>query len=286
MLQRVDQALEAGEGEDQSALISSLRERIQALEAEIERLQKEAATPPTPTPVPVPTPTPTPTPVGVVTPAIQDLIDKLPKHPTNRYNTRKLSAIDTLVVHHSAVPPTVGPQRMADYHVKNLEWPGLGYHFMVGEDGIVYQGNHLKTVSYHTGNANGHCVGICFLGNFTNSVPPPEQLRAGAHLVAWLMQELDIELDNVKGHKEMLATQCPGKQWLEGKKWKQMLRREIAAVQQEAAQPAPTPTPVPVPEGGKTLYHYLLFWSHDGKWGDRDWAVSYTHLTLPTNREV
>jgi alkanesulfonate monooxygenase SsuD/methylene tetrahydromethanopterin reductase-like flavin-dependent oxidoreductase (luciferase family) len=63
-----------------------------------------------------------------------------------------------------------------------------------------------------------------------------------------------------------------------------MLRREIAAVQQEGAQPATTPVTTPLPSGGKTLYHYLLFWSHNGKWAERDWvnALGYVAAFHPT----
>jgi hypothetical protein len=204
-------------------------------------------------------------------PPIENLIDRLAKHATKRYGARSLDKITTLVVHHSAVPPSVGPQRIAEYHVDSLDWPGVGYHFLVSEDGILYQGNRLETVSYHAVQANPYGVGICFLGNFTKKVPPPAQLRAGAHLIAWLMQELDVKLDEVVGHKEVLATQCPGAQWLQDREWKQMLRQEIAQVQQEASEP------MPVPEG-KPIFHYMLFWSHDGEWAEQDWINARNYI--------
>lgn len=269
LLAEVEAVLESG-AEDQSALIASLREQIQALEQEIERLQEQI-----PEPVePVPTPPPA---AGIPKPAIQNLVGKLKTHPTRTYNKRKLKDIQYVVVHHSAVAPSVGPERIANYHVDKLDWPGAGYHFFVGEDGIIYQGNTLDTVSYHAVQANPTGVGICFLGSFMKKVPPQAQLRAGAHLVAWLMQELDIALDDVKGHKEVLATSCPGTQWLKGKKWKEMLRQEIAEVQRATEQPGPVP-------GAKPIYHYMLFWSHDGEWAEKDWqsARNYIGTFAPT----
>jgi hypothetical protein len=211
----------------------------------------------------------------VAKPAIQDMVDKLAKHPTKTYGTRPLSDINKLVVHHSAVPPSVGPGRIADYHVEKLDWPGVGYHFFVGEDGILYQGNKLQTVSFHAVQANPTGVGICFLGSFMKKTPPEAQLRAGAHLLAWLMQELDVALDDVIGHKEVLATACPGKQWLDGKKWKAQLRQEITKVQQEAEAGEPGPGPAP---GAKPIYHYLLFWAHDGDWAEQDWINARNYI--------
>jgi N-acetyl-anhydromuramyl-L-alanine amidase AmpD len=174
-------------------------------------------------------------------PAIQDLVGKLPRHATKTYDTRPRSAITTLVVHHSATPPTVTPQRIAEYHVKTMDWPGIGYHFIVSADGTLYQCNALETVSYHATKANPFGVGICFLGDFTSEVPPPAQLKAGAYLVAWLMQELNIDLEHVQGHLAFTATACPGNEWLNDKKWSQMLRQETIRVQEEAAQPKPAP---------------------------------------------
>lgn len=108
---------------------------------------------------------------------------------------------------------------------------------MVGADGIIYQTNRLETVAYHTGGFNMRSVGICFMGDFTSEVPPAPQLRAGAHLVAWLMQKLDLALDGVRGHGEFLKMECPGAQWLSGRVWKRLLRQEVVSVQQEMGVP-------------------------------------------------
>ncbi len=273
LLAEVEAVLEAG-AEDQSALIASLREQIEALQAEIDALKDQLAEP-------EPEPGPLPGPAEIPRPAIQDLIAKLPKHETKTYDSRPLKAIESLVVHHSAVPPKVGPKRIAEYHVNNLDWPGVGYHFLVAKDGVIYQGNALTTVSYHAMEANRRGVGICFLGNFTKKVPPPAQLQAGAHLMAWLMQELDVSLDEVVGHKEAMKapTACPGNQWLGGNEWKDMLRQEIVKVQEETTQPAPAPAP-----GAKPIYHYMLFWSRNGTWAEQDWlnAQNYIGRFQPT----
>jgi len=271
-LTAVETALQAKDA-GQAALVTSLREQIKALQKDIARLRAQPPAQPV-----VTEPHPAPADKGVARPPIQDLRDKLSKHSTEKYGTRPLSDIKTLVIHHSAVPASVTPQRIAAYHVKSLGWPGVGYHFMVAEDGVIYQGNSLQTVSNHAAKVNPRGVGICFLGNFNSVAPPPAQLRAGALLVAWLLQELKLDLDVVKGHKEFMQTACPGNQWLRGKRWKQMLRQEVVKVQ-EGTVSGLLPT-----AADKPIYHYVLFWHHGDSWANRDWASAehYVAAFQPT----
>ena len=270
---QMEAALKA-KGDEQAKLIASLRSQITSLEKQVQNLQAEIERLKKATPVQPPTSTPPPGPVKVSRPAIQDLVDTLPKHATLKYTSRPLSDIQTLVIHHSAVPPTVGPKRIAEYHVNSQNWPGIGYHFLIADDGIIYQTNRLETVSYHAAKVNPRGVGICFLGNFMKQVPPPAQLQAGAHLIAWLLQELKLDLETVKGHQEYMQTSCPGAQWLKGEKWKQMLRREIANVQAGTVQPV-TPTPAPI---ARPIYHYLLFWHHGDRWAAQDFVNAQNYI--------
>jgi outer membrane biosynthesis protein TonB len=167
-------------------------------------------------------------------PSIQYIVDRLPKHETERYGTRTRSSISALVIHHSATPPNVTPERIAQYHITKWEWAGIGYHFLVAADGAIYQTNDLETVSHHAASVNPMGVGICFLGNFTEEVPPADQIRAGAHLVAWLLELLHLDLSSVKGHKEFMQTACPGKTWLEEQTWKESLLQGITQAQEDA----------------------------------------------------
>ncbi len=217
--------------------------------------------------------------VRVIQPPVEDLTEGLPKHKSEEYETRSLEDIQYLVIHHSAVPSFVGPKAIAAYHVRRHEWPGIGYHFVVAEDGTLYQTNTLETVSYHAVKANPYGVGICFLGNFTNKAPPQAQVQAGAHLVAWLLGELNLPIESIKGHKDLMGTACPGKQWLAGEKWKTALYSRVRLVQREQVLPTP-----PEPDESKAIYHYLLFWASGEEWAVRDWlnAINYIGVFRPT----
>lgn len=244
----------------QADLVAGLKGQIEELQTRIQDLQQSTSPQ---------------APATISKPPIEDLSDQLLKHETDEYKTRSLDKIETLVIHHSAVDPSVGAEGIAKYHVKRLDWPGIGYHFLVGEDGTLNQTNALTTVSYQAANMNTRSAGICFLGNFNQVVPPTKQLRSGAHLVAWLLQELDLDLETVKGHKEYMGTACPGKQWLEGQKWKDLLVQEILTVQQANEQDT---------YKLKTLFHYMLFWHHGDGWAEEDWlnAKDYIAAFQPT----
>jgi hypothetical protein len=178
-----------------------------------------------------------PQPVGEIPlPDIDYIVDELMKHPEKVYDTRPIGEIKGVVIHHTATKPSVGPHRCAEWHVQKNGWAGIGYHFMIDPDGGIYQTNRLETVSAQAAAVNGSTIGVCFQGNFQTVVPTEAQIQAGAHLVAFLQQELFIETEEIKGHKEYMATACPGNQWMKGKKWKDALMAEIQYVKARYGQ--------------------------------------------------
>ncbi len=219
--------------------------------------------------------------VFVVKPPINYIADRLPRHPTLRYDRRSRNEITHIAVHHTAAPPHIGPRRIAELHVsedpsRNKEaWPGIGYHFFIHADGTIDQTNDLETVSYHVYRNNHYSLGVVFAGSFMNGVAPtPAQVRAGAHLIAWLMQELGIPQENVWGHKEYPenVTVCPGSEWREGKRWRELLFHNIAQVRSGLM--------------AKPLHHYLLFWQrpYPGPFAEADLknAMPYIRRFRPT----
>ena len=248
----LDAALKA-KRQDQAALIAYLKSRIESLLEEIKELKEKP-------------------PIGpddgsavIERPPIRYVVDQLPKHETERYETRSRSEITSLIIHHSAAPASVLGEQIAAYHIRKWDWPGIGYHFLVGADGTIYQTNTLETVSHHAAAQNRTGVGICFLGNFMVDVPPPEQLTAGAHLVAWLMQDLRLGEEAIRGHREVMQTNCPGNQWLSGKHWKKMLLEEVGNYRRRPEQPDQE-------SADGAIYHYLLLPDNEGDWNEGLWA--------------
>ena len=43
----------------------------------------------------------------------------------------------------------------------------IGYNFLVGEDGNVYEGRGWNTIGVHAPTYNRNIIGICIIGDFT-----------------------------------------------------------------------------------------------------------------------
>ncbi len=191
----------------------------------------------------------------VARPQIRDISHVLPRHPTLQYRRRQLAAITHIAVHHTALAPHVGPERIAQTHVdEDLDrgksaWSGIGYHYFIPADGEILQTQPVALRTHHVDRHNSYAIGVAFAGSFMNgSTPTPQQIHSGARLIAWLLQEFALQLTDVLGHNEFSynSTPCPGSEWLEGKRWRDTLIGEIERVQ-----------------SGVPPYHYVLFPSEE-----------------------
>lgn len=125
-----------------------------------------------------------------------------------------------IVIHHSATPRggAVAFNRMH----QDKGWDELGYHFVIGNgtdtaDGQVEVGPrwpkqkwgaHAKTPNNEF---NERGIGICLVGNFDVERPTPEQMRSLTKLVTYLMKTYHVRPQDVIGHGETKATDCPGR---------------------------------------------------------------------------
>ena len=50
-------------------------------------------------------------------------------------------------------------------------WSDIGYSFLIGGDGRVYEGRGGKRVGAHTGGYNSVGYGVSFIGTFTSAYP-------------------------------------------------------------------------------------------------------------------
>jgi N-acetyl-anhydromuramyl-L-alanine amidase AmpD len=242
------------------AEMAVLRARVEELERELEAARQAISLPQV-----------------VPQPAIQVVIDQLAKHATQRYERRDRSQIRFLVLHHSAVPPSVGAGRIASYQVETQGWPGIGFHYFVYDDGRIEQTQPLEVVSYHAGDANPASVGICLAGNFTDRPPTDAQLLATGQLAAWLLQELSLPIEAIHPHKNYAVTACPGDAWDSGARWGEQLQHQVRDALAGAG-------PVPTAPGGKRLGHYVLFWQTAEAWAREDLlgAQNYIGRFRPT----
>ena len=128
---------------------------------------------------------------------------------------------------HYTVTPSENAERQVRgiqrYHMDTNGWCDVGYHFLVGVDGTIYEGRPLELLGAHVGGNNTGNVGIAFVGCFHPSRecapwgpsrPPEAMIEAGGRLLGRIAELYGIapSRGTVKGHKEHrgASTSCPG----------------------------------------------------------------------------
>ena len=117
--------------------------------------------------------------------------------------------LNTLVVHHSA-SAIDGVRDIQRLHMQTRGYADIGYHFLIGADGLIYAGRDVGARGAHTGGANTGTVGVALLGNFERGDPAPAQLDSLRQLGAYLAAA--YALTHLAGHRDFQpeATVCPG----------------------------------------------------------------------------
>ncbi len=113
-----------------------------------------------------------------------------------------------IIIHHSA-SPDVSALDIHHWHL-NRGWSGIGYHYVIRENGTIEEGRPLRTIGAHAGpKVNHNSIGICLTGNFNNHYPTDDQIFALVELINWLKDYYGSDLEVLK-HKDVGATSCPG----------------------------------------------------------------------------
>lgn len=107
-----------------------------------------------------------------------------------------------ITIHHSYRPSGINPPDSAIDRIKLQEiqllhvsrgWGDIGYHFLIGSDGAIYEGRPLKYAGTHV-RPNKRNIGINVIGNFQDKDYPSEaQLASLAGLISWLCDRYDID---------------------------------------------------------------------------------------------
>ncbi|EEC14113.1 peptidoglycan recognition protein, putative, partial [Ixodes scapularis] len=69
------------------------------------------------------------------------------------------------------------------YHQKSKGWFDIGYQYLIGGDGSIYEGRGFGAIGAHTLRYNDKSVSIAFIGNFTYKVPRQEMLTSAQRLI-------------------------------------------------------------------------------------------------------
>ena len=157
-----------------------------------------------------------------------------------------------IVIHHTASPnPPNDASRGTDAgartfarnlqraHMEGFGWADSGHNFLNTTGGILLEGrqNSLAAIkrgrcvrSAHAGTTEGNASpGIENEGTFTTYQMPAVQWKSLVELCASICDSCKISPDNIRGHRDFVATQCPG-DWLYGQlpRLRQDVRTQLA----------------------------------------------------------
>lgn len=134
----------------------------------------------------------------------------------------QFSPLQTAFVHHtvnsnsysSAEVPGI-LRAIQAYHQDARGWSDIGYNFLIDRFGEIWEGRSggidNPVVGAHASGHNQGSVGVAFIGEATESVPPAT-IDAFGRLIGWKMAISNVQpsRSNVLGHRDVGRTSCPG----------------------------------------------------------------------------
>ncbi|XP_037952118.1 peptidoglycan-recognition protein SC2-like [Teleopsis dalmanni] len=100
---------------------------------------------------------------------------------------------------------------MQNYHMNTLGWADIGYNFLIGGDGNIYEGRGWNVLGAHATNWNSKSIGISFMGNYNNNKPTAAQISAAKSLLSYAVSKGQISSSYILyGHRQVGSTECPG----------------------------------------------------------------------------
>ncbi|XP_063048287.1 peptidoglycan recognition protein 6 isoform X2 [Engraulis encrasicolus] len=127
-----------------------------------------------------------------------------------------------LYIHHTSSPSepcltfeacSRDMRSMQRFHQEDRGWDDIGYSFVAGSDGYIYEGRGWHWQGAHTKGHNSRGYGVSFIGDYMAHVPSSSALNLVKHDLATcavsggrLVQDYVVH-----GHKQVVAgTSCPG----------------------------------------------------------------------------
>jgi len=102
-------------------------------------------------------------------------------------------------------------QDIQNLHMDVNGWSDIGYSFLIGEDGRVYEGRGWGVVGAHTLNYNSVAYGFCIIGDYMERQPNDLALVATSNIINCGVEKGYLNPDyELFGHRDGRCTLCPG----------------------------------------------------------------------------
>lgn len=106
-------------------------------------------------------------------------------------------------------------QSVQKYHINMRKWADIGYHFLIGKTGKIYEGRLLHYYGAHVKNNNTANIGIAMLGDFNSDKLNKAQEKSLKILIEALQEKYNIPEEKLFAHRELSNTSCPGDHTME-----------------------------------------------------------------------
>ena len=122
--------------------------------------------------------------------------------------------IDKIIIHCSATKEgqEISAATIDEWH-KARGWRSIGYHYVIGLDGMIEYGRPITETGAHVKNHNKGSIGICYIGGLDSvsktakDTRTPEQIATLLELLR-VLKKLHPNA-TIHGHNEFSAKACP-----------------------------------------------------------------------------
>jgi len=126
--------------------------------------------------------------------------------------------VPMVFIHHTEMPGecsnetdcAAAVRSIQTFHMQVRGWDDIGYNFLVGGDGRVYEGRGWAGVGAHAKGWNFQSYGMAMIGDFSQHLPTDAALKTVQQLIlCGQPQNISIEY-TLHGHRDGVCTSCPG----------------------------------------------------------------------------
>ena len=121
--------------------------------------------------------------------------------------------INKIIIHCSATREgqDISAATIDEWH-KDRGWSGIGYHYVIGLNGLIEYGRDINKTGAHVKGYNKGSIGICYIGGCDSNMNPkdtrtPEQIATLLEFLR-ILKKLHPNA-TIHGHNEFSPKACP-----------------------------------------------------------------------------
>ena len=122
--------------------------------------------------------------------------------------------ITKIIIHCTATPEgRAHTVKDVDTWHRQRGFSGIGYHYLIGINGEVWEGRPIEKAGAHTEGYNSMSIGIAYVGGMDSQMKNPKDTRTQAQKesILRLLKELVIKFPKAEiyGHRDFAKKACP-----------------------------------------------------------------------------